>query len=414
MPTSKTKSTSKTPTTKAKTGKTATAHKVPPVVFLDTQKELHRIQEILGCPVLSYFKPSGTSIWSRDLYAIWECLKHIGKVDKLAIYVRSDGGSWMISLRIIHLLRNYVKKLIILAPSECASAATMLALGCDEIHLGPLSSLSAVDSSLIHPLSHVDAQDNPVSVSQDELWRVLRLWKEFYQGDETGSHYLQKVGDELNLKNPESKSTPEIKLGYKSEKSKVDPDNKHLDFDAIDKNNGMENPYKYLYQYVHPLVFGAIDRSRSLSVQLCREILEYHIADKTKIEEISDKLNYTYPAHGYPITMREAKKIGLNVKPISEEVQDNLNNLQLLYGELTDEMISDYDNNSYHNQSIYSVIETIGVQIVYQNNFDKFYRENEKRYITLNDLSGWHKTIKTKVKNGKKEEDGFKTDRLFI
>ena len=414
MPAKKTSPTPKTSTTKAKTGKASSAHKVPPVVFLDTQKELHRIQEILGCPVLSYFKPSGTSIWSRDLYAIWECLKHIGKVDKLAIYVRSDGGSGMISLRIIHLLRNYVKKLIILAPSECASAATMLALGCDEIHLGPLSSLSAVDSSLIHPLSPVDAQDNPVSVSQDELWRVLRLWKEFYQGDETGAHYLQKVGDELNLKTPESKATPEIKLGYKSEKSKADPESKHLDFEDSGKDNGMENPYKYLYQYVHPLVFGAIDRSRSLSVQLCREILEYHISDKAKIEEISDKLNYTYPAHGYPITMREAKKIGLNVKPISEEVQDNLNNLQLLYGELTDEMISDYDNNSYHNQSIYSVIETIGVQIVYQNNFDKFYRENEKRYITLNDLSGWHKTTKTKVKNGKKEEDGFKTDRLFI
>jgi len=404
-----TKATSKTP-------KDQTAHKIPPVVFIDTQRELAKIQEILGCPVLSYFKPSGTSIWSRDLYAIWECLKHIGKVEKLAIYVRSDGGSGMISLRIIHLLRNYVKELIILAPSECASAATMLALGCDEIHLGPLSSLSAVDSSLIHPLSPVDAQDNPVSVSQDELWRVLRLWKDYYQGDES-VHYSQKIGEELNLKKFDKGFTPnpnpEIKLGYKSDKNKVSPTDKHIDFEP-DKETGMENPYKYLYQYVHPLVFGAIDRSRSLSVQLCHEILEYHISDPAKIQEISDKLNYTYPAHGYPITMREAKKIGLNVKAISDEIQVNLNNLQLLYGELTDEMISDYDNNSYHNQSIYSVIETTGVQIVYQNNFDKFYRENEKRYITLNDLSGWHKTTKTKLKVGKKETEGFKTDRLFI
>jgi hypothetical protein len=85
MPAKKTSPSPKTQTTKTKTGKVSTTHKVPPVVFLDTQKELHRIQEILDCPVLSYFKPSGTSIWSRDLYAIWECLKHIGKVDKLAI-----------------------------------------------------------------------------------------------------------------------------------------------------------------------------------------------------------------------------------------------------------------------------------------------------------------------------------------
>jgi len=411
----------KKPTTKATKKVTPSTPEIkkPPSVFLDTQAELVHIQDVLGCPVLSYFKPSGTSIWSRDLYAIWECLKHIGKVDKLAIYVRSDGGSGMISLRIINLLRNYVKKLIILAPSECASAATMLALGCDEIHLGPLSSLSAVDSSLIHPLSPVDAQDNPVSVSQDELWRVLKLWKEFYQTDANTAQYLHKTNEETQkatAKNPDA----ELKLGFiKSVKDRIDLDKKNRDLPnnkAIEENNinEVENPYKYLYQYVHPLVFGAIDRSRSLSVQLCKEILEYHMTDKNKIEEISSKLNYTYPAHGYPITTKEALKIGLNVKNIVEDVQDNLNNLQLLYGELTDEKITDFDNNSFHNQSIYSVIETTGVQIVYQNNYDKFYRENEKRYITLNDLSGWYKTIPTKVKNGKKEETSSKTERLFI
>ena len=396
---------------KTTTKKNSTELKKPPLVFPQSQKELVHIQNVLGCPVLSYFKPSGTSIWSRDLYAIWEALKHIGKVDKLAIYVRSDGGSGMISLRIINLLRHYVKKLIILAPSECASAATMLALGCDEIHLGPLSSLSAVDSSLVHPLSPVDAQDNPVSVSQDELWRVLRLWKEFYADNSNVAHFQQD--GQVENKHEAKTSTEPVKFGFQSIKKNVELPQKSAKPEE-DKDGEAENPYKYLYQYVHPLVFGAIDRSRSLSVQLCKEILEYHMSDPAKIEDISNKLNYTYPAHGYPITTREAKKIGLNIKNIAEEIQDDLNNLQLLYGELTDEAITDYDNNSYHNHSIYSVVETIGVQIVYQNNFDKFYRENEKRYITLNDLSGWYKTTPTKVKNGKKEEDGSETNRIYI
>jgi len=403
-PSSKTKS-------KTTTKKNGVELKKPPLVFPQSQKELVHIQNVLGCPVLSYFKPSGTSIWSRDLYAIWEALKHIGKVDKLAIYVRSDGGSGMISLRIINLLRHYVKKLIILAPSECASAATMLALGCDEIHLGPLSSLSAVDSSLVHPLSPVDAQDNPVSVSQDELWRVLRLWKEFYADNSNVAHFQQD--GQVDSKHEAKTSTEPVKFGFQSIKKNVELPDKPAKIEE-GKDDEAENPYKYLYQYVHPLVFGAIDRSRSLSVQLCKEILEYHMSDAAKIEDISNKLNYTYPAHGYPITTREAKKIGLNIKNIAEEIQDDLNNLQLLYGELTDEAITDYDNNSYHNHSIYSVVETIGVQIVYQNNFDKFYRENEKRYITLNDLSGWYKTIPTKVKNGKKEEDGSETNRIYI
>ena len=395
----------KAPKTTLKKSKPEIKLKKPPVIFPSSQAELKKISDILECPILAYFKPSGTSIWSKDLYAIWEALKHIGKVEKLAVYVRSDGGSGMISLRIINLLRFFAKEIIILAPSECASAATMLALGCDEIYLGPLSSLSAVDSSLIHPLSPVDKQDNPVSVSQDELWRVLRLWTE----------YEEQQGVAIK---PSEVAEEDLQLGFKKTSGKS--------FDFMDtgkkellKDSETENPYKYLYKYIHPLVFGAIDRSRSLSIQLCKEILEYHMTDKTKIEYISQRLNNDYPSHSYPITMKEAEKIGLNVKLISEEIQDILNRLQLIYGEMTDEMITDYDNNSYHNQSVYSIIETGGVQVFYQYELDKFYRENEKRYINLNDHSSWYKTFwqtkkvaTTKAKKGVEPE--FTIEKIYF
>jgi hypothetical protein len=39
------------------------------------------------------------------------------------------------------------------------------------------------------------------------------------------------------------------------------------------------------------------------------------------------------------------------------------------------------------------------LQITYQQNYDKFYRETEKRYITINDYSGWFKTVKAENKN---------------
>ena len=65
-----------------------------------------------------------------------------------------------------------------LAPLNCASAATMLALGADRIGMGPLSYLTAVDTSLEHDLSPVDHTNNLVAVSNDEVERVIRLWKE--------------------------------------------------------------------------------------------------------------------------------------------------------------------------------------------------------------------------------------------
>jgi hypothetical protein len=322
--------------------------KKPPTLVSKTQAELKKLSTLLDCPVLSYYKPANGNIWSQDLYAILECLKSVGKVKKLALYIRSNGGNGMVSLRIIHLLRAFCDELVLLAPSECASAATMLALGCNEIHMGPLSSLSPVDSSLTHALSPVDKINNSVSVSLDELSRVIRLWKE---ADE------KKVGETVTKE--------------------------------IGDKNTLENPYKYLYEYIHPLVFGAVDRHSSLSIRLCEEILSYHLTDKSVIEQISHSLNYDYPAHGYPITFHEAKKIGLNVVEFSQDCLEIVNRLQLLYSEMTEEKITDYDNANYHDNSIYSVIESSDVQIVYMQDYDKYYREAEKRYIVLNDLSGW-------------------------
>ena len=45
---------------------------------------------------------------------------------------------------------------MLFAPFECASAATMVALGANEVHMGRTSYLTAVDTSLKHQLSPVD------------------------------------------------------------------------------------------------------------------------------------------------------------------------------------------------------------------------------------------------------------------
>ena len=363
--------------------------KKPPFLFAQTQAELVKLSELLDCPVLSYFKPPSGVIWGQDLYAILECLKTIGKQKKLALYIRSSGGQGMVSLRIINLLRSFADKLILLAPLECASAATMLALGCDEIFMGPLSSLSPVDSSLTHSLSPVDSLNNKVPISLDELWRVLRLWQESDQKSQQFTPNSVEKSSNLLTKNIEQNSD-------KKAKSKIPV------LDKIEIEKSLENPYKYLYQYVHPLVFGAVDRHSSLSLQICKEIMSYHLTDEKLIDQINHKLNYDYPAHGYPITAREAKKLGLNILPIETKMQDILNNLQLLYSEMTEEKITDYDNTSFHDNSIYSITETVGVQVTYQQNYDKFCRESEKRYITINDQSCWFKTIKLEDKNDQK------------
>ena len=112
----------------------------------------------------------------------------------------------MVSLRMIHVLRQYADHLTVLVPLECVSAGTMLALGANAIKMGPLGHLSAVDTSVTHEFSPVDRDNQRVKVSHDGLNRAARL----FQGDRS------------------------------------------WDF---------TNAYDTLFRHVHPLVVGAVDRA---------------------------------------------------------------------------------------------------------------------------------------------------------
>lgn len=305
----------------------------PPVLFTQTQTLIKKIEELKGIKLLCYWNSVNGSICQNDVSSFYEIIKNWSIQEEIFLFIKSDGGDGKASLRIVNLLREYAKKLTVLIQGECASAATIMALGANEIQMGPLSYLSAVDTSLTHDLSPIDKNNALVSVSQDELNRVLKLWKDT-------------------------------------------------------KND--ENPFSNLYQYIHPLVFGALDRASSLSTKLCTDILSYHMTDKDKAASISKKLNSDYPSHNYPILLKEAKEIGLNVKPIDKELNDLLFELNNLYSQMGQRALTDYDENNYHDNEIRNIIEASGNQIFYQEDKDWYYRQDERRYIPMNDNSSWY------------------------
>lgn len=243
----------------------------------------------------------------------------------------------------VHLLRQHVKKLTVLAPFECQSAATMLALGADRIQMGPLAHLSAVDTSLTHDLSPIDRDNSRVSVSQDELHRVVKLWQQQAKGAKT-------------------------------------------------------NPYESLFQHVHPLVIGAVDRSSALSTKLCEEILSYHLKDRQRARKISTTLNSGYPSHSYPITLREAQRIGLNAVALDDEVNELLFDLNEVYSEMGQSASTDFDERNSHDNSIANILECRDLQVFYQIDKDWHYRAEERRWVALNDKGGWRRAQMVKGK----------------
>ncbi|WP_297203336.1 hypothetical protein [uncultured Brachyspira sp.] len=318
----------------------------PPILFSKTQELISKITKQLDAPLLAYWNSNGGSVCQNDVIVLSDILKYINKCDKIYFFIKSSGGSGQASLRIVHLLRQSFKNVIALLPLEAASAATMLCLGADEIQMGPLAYITAVDTSLQHELSPVNKNNTMVYVSQDELSRVIKLWRE-------------QAGENDN------------------------------------------NPYEHIYKYIHPLVLGAVDRASSLSVKLCKDILSYHMKDQKLIDSISNSLNSEYPSHSYPITIKEAKKLGLNVKDMDNKLNDSLMSLNEYYSEMGQKSCTDYDELNYHDNEILNIHEGTGIQIYYQEDKDWYYRAEERRWISMNDNSSWIKNIITKGKQKK-------------
>ena len=310
--------------------------KQPPILFKRTQNLIAEIASLLGGTLIAYWNNPKGGVCDNDVVALHEILEKIGRQEILYLFIKSDGGNGQASLRLVNLLRQFCERLVALVPLQCASAATMVVLGANEILMGPMAYLTAVDTSLIHYLSPVDRDNDRVSVSLDELTRVIRLWR-------------------------------------------------------AEQADAKENPYKALFQHVHPLVIGAVDRAESLSLMLCKELLSYHILDAAAAEQIANTLNSKYPSHSYPILFEEARVIGLKVVRMSSPINTLLLELNERYSEMGQRATTDFDEIRAHSNEILNIWECGGIQIYYQEDKDWFYRIEERRWLTLNDNSSWRR-----------------------
>ncbi|MES1196960.1 MAG: hypothetical protein ABUL58_08450, partial [Steroidobacter sp.] len=109
------------------------------------------------------------------------------------------------------------------------------------------------------------------------------------------------------------------------------------------------------------------------------------------VSEIATALNSNYPSHSYPILLNEARKIGLNVDSMRAEVNALLLQLNSLYSEMGQKATTDFDEFRSHGNEILNILEVTGVQIYFQQDKDWFYRSEERRWITMNDNSGWRR-----------------------
>ena len=237
----------------------------------------------------------GTIIAGDSPPLLYRHLERIGKVDQIDLFLYSRGGHTLSGFRIPALVREYCKRFCVLIPYRAHSAATLVALGADEIVMTPLAELSPVDPSTNGPFN----PPAPVQVAPGEMPPTFPVSVEDVVG------YLNLAREEAGI--PDARSIREV--------------------------------FARLATDVRPLALGQVFRARSQIRMLIRKLLLLHesppgrwginkvlkaIPSRWAMRRIVKTLSEKLLSHDYLITRAEAKVLGLNVKFASSEEEGSM------------------------------------------------------------------------------------------
>src|SRR5713101_7665949 len=100
------------------------------------------------------------------------------------LFIHSNGGSGTVPWRVVSLIREYTDKFAVLVPHHAFSAATLIALGADEIIMHKMGCLGPIDPSV----ANIFNPPNPLNPSQFSPISV-----------EDVSAYFKLVKDEVGI-----------------------------------------------------------------------------------------------------------------------------------------------------------------------------------------------------------------------
>lgn len=226
-----------------------------------------KIEEIRGNPLISYvtsIRPNcGAQMASDSIACIISQIEKIPDEKKeIDFLIISNGGDPITSLRIISILRERFDKITVLIPFVAYSAATILALGADDIIMHPYSNLGPVDPQLTVSKKNASGQQSNISFSSEDI-----------------RNYIDFLKSDIGI-------TDQAQLA---------------------------SAFNLLSNEVGPLPIGSAKRSQQLSHSLSIKMLESHMHDKNKVETIAKALNSAYYHHGYAVGRTEATNMGLNI-----------------------------------------------------------------------------------------------------
>lgn len=190
------------------------------------------------------------------------------EAENIDFLIESLGGDGLTAWQIMSLLRSKFKKITVIIPHSAFSAATMLALGGDEIMIGQYGFLGPIDPQI--------TVVNKDGTRKNFAYEDIVSFFEFARKDA-----------------------------------------------GLTEQGHIEEAFKILCGTVEPATLGMSKRASSLAVTIGEKLLKMHMQGaegRIKAKDIAEKLNKSFFSHGHALNRSEAEDIGLEVvKPDEKE-----------------------------------------------------------------------------------------------
>jgi hypothetical protein len=98
------------------------------------------------------------------------------KVERLDVFLCSNGGSGTVPWRLVSLCREYAKSFNVLIPFRAYSAASLLALGADEIVMHPFAELGPIDPTVTNDFNPIEG-GRRVGISVEDVTAYVNFIK---------------------------------------------------------------------------------------------------------------------------------------------------------------------------------------------------------------------------------------------
>jgi len=235
---------------------------------MDKKSFIQQIEKLRKSRVVTYLTsdrpgPVNARVAMDIIPVISKHLQTIGKTTNIDLFLYSAGGDTMVPWRLVSMIREYCDKFSVLVPYKAHSAATMIALGADEIVMSDLSELSPIDPSTANVFNPQDPQNpqNKIPISVEDVMAYFDLAKN--------------------------------KFGIKNDEELSRIFNKFVE----------SNPQ------IHPLALGNVNRIHNLIRMLAKRLLKSQKAPMKgeEIGKIVDDFTEKLYSHQYLIGRKEAK-----------------------------------------------------------------------------------------------------------